>query len=270
MNKNKKMAEIEEKRRIARRKKIFRGAVFPSTAVVIVILLVGSGIIPVHIPQYKPQFSPPSTMPWGKFAQISNKDLSSEVTIYYVSWYGCPIGATDSWAFYLALQHYGNASLTYPVPHYSLSTDSFPDTPGLIFSHSVTFANVSFVPIYVYNQTITGTTNNQPIQGSLLVYGLSVLKNSMPSGVYALEYDIMETVPTQGFNGQASGAANGHINTNVIITGPKGAWALDGPLFSPSELKGLSAPQLLNGDAVNNTYIVSAGTTVLNAMEAAS
>ena len=92
----------------------------------------------------------------------------------------------------------------------------------------------------------------------------------MPSSVFSLEYDVMETVPTQGFNGQASGDANGHINTNVIITGPKGVWALDGPLFSPSELKGFSASQLLNGDTVNNTYIVSAGTAVLNAMEAAS
>ena len=270
MNKNKRMAEIEEKRRIARRKNVFRGVVFPSTAIIIVIVLVGYGIIPLHITQHKSQFSPPSTMPWGKFAQVSNKDMSGEVTVYYVSWYGCPIGATDSWAFYLALEHYGNTSLTYPVAHYSLSTDAYPNTPGLIFTHSVTFSNVSFVPIYVYNQTITGTTNNQPIQGNLLVYGLSVLKNSMPSGVYALEYDIMETVPTQDFNGQASGVANGHINTNVIITGPKGAWALDGPLFSPSELKGLSAPQLLDGGAANNSYITSAETAVLNEIGAAS
>ena len=67
--------------------------VFPSTAIVIVIVLVGSGIIPIHIPKDKSQFSPPSTMPWGKFVQVSNKDMSGGITIYYVSWYGCPIGA---------------------------------------------------------------------------------------------------------------------------------------------------------------------------------
>jgi hypothetical protein len=39
--------------------------------------------------------------------------------------------------------------------------------------------------------------------------------------------------------------------------------------FNPSELKGLSSSQLLNGGAVNNTYIFSAETAVLNAMEAA-
>ena len=267
MNKRR-QREIEEQKQMVRKKKIFRGAVFPSVAVIIAIVLVGSGIIPVHIPQDKSQFSPPSTMPWGKFVQVSNKDMSSGITIYYVSWYGCPIGATDSWAFYLALEHFGNASLTYPVPHYSLSTDVYPNTPGLIFTHSVALSNVSFVPIYVYNQTITGTTNNQPIEGNLLTYGLSVLQTSLPSSVFSLEYDIMKTVPTQGFNGQPSGLANGHINTNVIITGPKGAWALDGPLFTPSNLKGESATQLLNGGAVNNTYISSGETAVLNAMEA--
>ena len=266
----KRQKEIEEQKQIARKKKIFHGVVFPSTAIVIVIVLVGSGVIPIHIPQDRSQFSPPSTMPWGKFVQVSNKDMSSGITIYYVSWYGCPIGATDSWAFYLALEHFGNASLTYPVPHYSLSTDAYPNTPGIIFTHSTSFANISFVPIYAYNQTMTGTVSNQPYPGTLLTYGLSVTKSSLPSSVYSLEYDMMETVPTQGFNGQAAGLANGHINTNAIITGPKGAWALIGPLFSPSKLEGQSSSQLLNGEALNNTYILNGETAVLSAMEAAS
>lgn len=269
MNKRR-QREIEEQKQMARKKKIFRGAVFPSVAVIIAIALVGSGIILIHIPKDKSQFSPPSTMPWGKFVQVSNKDMSSEITIYYVSWYGCPIGATDSWAFYLALEHFGNASLTYPIPHYSLSTDAYPNTPGLIFTHSATFSNISFVPIYVYNQTMTGTVSNQPYLGTLLAYGLSVVKNSTPSSVYSLEYDMMNTVPTQGFNGQPSGLADGHISTNVIITGPKGAWALIGPLFPSSELEGQSSSQLLNGGALNNTYILNGGTAVLSAMEAAS
>ena len=267
MNKRK-QEELRRQQEIERKKRRFRILVFPSTSVAVVVLILASGIIPVHLQPSNSGFKPPGEMPWGKFAQVSDKDFGSTVTVYYISWDGCPIGATDSWEFYLALEHFGNASLTYPVTHHSLSTDAYPNTPGLLFSHSVSFQNVSFIPIYVYNQTMTGTIKNQPIEGSLLSYGLSVLQSSLPSSVYALEYDIMKTVPTQGFNGQASGVANGHINTNVIITGPKGAWALDGPLFSPSELKGQSSSQLLNGGAWNNTYIFSAETSVLNAMEA--
>lgn len=268
MNKRK-QEELRRQQEIERKKKKFRIVVFPSVSVVAVVLLLSTGMIPLHLQSSNSGFKPPSEMPWGKFVQVSDRNFGTSVKIYYISWYGCPIGATDSWAFYLALEHEGNASLTYPVAHYSSQTDIYPNTPGLIFYHSVFFQNVSFIPLYLYNQTMTGTIKNQPIQGNLLSYGLSALQSSLPSSVYALEYDIMKTVPTQGFNGQASGIANGHVNTNVIITGPKGAWALDGPLFNPSELKGLSSTQLLNGGAVNNTYIFNAETAVLNAMEAA-
>ena len=124
MNKGR-QREIEKQKQIARKKKVFHGVVFPSTAIIIVIVLVVTGIIPVHLPKDKSQFSPPSTMPWGKFVQVSNENMSGGIVVYYISWYGCPIGATDSWSFYLALEHFGNASLTYPVPHYSLSYDSY-------------------------------------------------------------------------------------------------------------------------------------------------
>lgn len=265
-----KQEELRRQQEIERKKRKFRKLAFPSTSVAVVVLLLASGIIPVHLQPSNSGFKPPGEMPWGSFAQISDKNFGSAVTVYYISWDGCPIGATDSWEFYLALEHYGNVSLTYPVAHYSLSTDIYPNTPGLLFSHPAQFKNITFLPFYVYNQTMTGTVYNQPISGDLLSYGMSVLQSSLPSSVFSLEYDIMKTVPTQGFNGMSSGVANGHINTNVIITGPKGAWALDGPLFSPSNLKGESATQLLNGGAVNNTYIFSGETAVLNAMEAAS
>ena len=249
--------KIEQER--LRRKKLFQKVIFPSTAAGLVVLLIVTGVIPIAAFHASNNFSPPSQIPWGKFVQISSGNFGTQVNIYFISWYGCPIGAADSWSLYLALSHYGNLS-SLISGHYSFSGDSFPDTPGLIF-RIFSAGNVNFHPYYVYNQTMSGSPSNSPISGGKLSFGLNELKSELPSPIYFLEYAAMEKVPTSGFNGQSSGIANGHVNTNIIITGPNGAWLLNGPLFSPGVLSGFTPSQVLENIS-GNQYVVQGSSSI--------
>jgi hypothetical protein len=210
--------------------------------VAVVLSLFGFGVI--RLPTYQQPFTAPSTAPWGSGEQISSSSYGSNITIYYFSWIGCPLGATDSWAFYMAISSYlGNSSTInqHISLHTSNAADVYPNTPGLIFS-AFHDANVVFDPIYVYNQTMTGTINNQPISTSQLVgAGMYEINASVPANVAQLEYHYMIQVPIQGttassfFHFQVP-----HVNTNIIITGPHGAWIFNGALYNPSVLAGLS------------------------------
>ena len=267
MNKNKlEQRRIEQE--ILRKKKFFRRFIFPSTAAGIAVMLLMTGIISVpvfHSASNSSIFSPPSQIPWGKFVQVSNENFGSHINVYYISWYGCPIGAADSWPFYLALSNDGNLS-PFVSGHYSYSGDSFPNTPGLIFS-PFSVGNVHFHPYYVYNQTM-GSPSNSPINGSKLSFGMIELKSELPSPIYSTEYSAMETIPTSGFNGEPSGMVNHHVNTNVIITGPNGAWLLNGPLFSPGVLSGLTPSQILTNIS-GNQYVVQGSGSVSSAIREA-
>ena len=264
MNRKKLEQQRIERRRI-RAKRLFQRVVFPSTAAGITVMLLVTGVIPVSAFHTGTNFSPPSQIPWGKFVQVSNENFGSRINVYYISWYGCPIGAADSWPFYLALSHDGNLS-SFVSGHYSFSGDSFPDTPGLIF-RPFSEGNVNFHPYYVYNQTM-GSPSNSPINGSKLSFGMIELKSELPSPIYSMEYAAMEEVSTSGFNGQPSGVASGHVNTNVIITGPKGAWLLNGPLFSPGVLSGLTPSQILTNIS-GNQYVVQGSGSVSSAIREA-
>ena len=265
MNKRQKQRKEDRISQLKAKKRRLQLTLFPTMAVLIVIVLIAGGILPIGNPfnnsSHPSSFSPPQVLPWGSFAQISDSNFGSHVNIYYVSWYGCPFGAADSWGFYLALQHYGNVSMAYPSTHYSNANDIYPDTPGLIFYQEMITNNLTFTPIYLYNQTMTGTTQNVPITGSLLSYGLNHTASAMPPLVASFEKDAMTAVPTQGFKGP-TGEVNGHVNTNIIITGPKGAWILNGPLFSPSNLKGDKASTLLT-NASSITYFLNAENAIL-------
>ena len=255
--------KIEQER--LRRKKLFQKVIFPSTAAGLVVLLIVTGVIPIAAFHASNNFSPPSQIPWGKFVQISSGNFGTQVNIYFISWYGCPIGAADSWSFYLALSNNGNLS-SFVSGHYSFSGDSFPDTPGLIFS-PFSAGNVNFHPYYVYNQTM-GSPSNSPINGSKLSFGMIELKSELPSPIYSIEYSAMETIPTSGFNGESSGMVNHHVNTNVIITGPNGAWLLNGPLFSPGVLSGLTPSQILTNISANQ-YVLQGSSSISSAMREA-
>ena len=151
---NKKQREEDRISQLKAKKRRLQLTLFPTMAVLIVIVLIAGGILPIGNPfnnsSHPSSFSPPQVLPWGSFAQISDSNFGSHVNIYYVSWYGCPFGAADSWGFYLALQHYGNVSMAYPSTHYSNAKDIYPDTPGLIFYQRMITNNLTFTPIYRY------------------------------------------------------------------------------------------------------------------------
>ena len=209
--------------------------------VAFLISLFGLGI--VHLPNYKPPFSAPNSTVWGGGEQISDSYVTANLTVYYFSWYGCPYGATDSWAFYEAISSYTNSTVidNHITLHTSSSTDTYPNTPGLLFSSFIS-GDLHFNPVYVYNQTMTGTPNNQPIPNSELVgTGIYEINQSVPSAIAQLEYHYMVQVPVKGTSAASFYSFNlPHVNTNIIIAGPHGAWIFDGPIYNPSVLVGLT------------------------------
>ena len=72
--------------------------IFSVIAAIIIVVIVVLAIT-------NPFFSPPSKISPDKYYKISDHDLLSNGStgIYFISWYGCPIGATDSWALYYAM-----------------------------------------------------------------------------------------------------------------------------------------------------------------------
>ncbi len=218
--------------------------------VIVAILLVAIGVIYPYLTPHNKGFTPPSSIVWGNFTKVSNSYFGSNETIYFVSWYGCPIGAADSWAFYAYLSSLGNIT-KYVQPHYSNPNDSYPNTPGLIFNGSFSVRGTGFHPYYVYNQSLNATTNGTPVDPSnALSLGLKELQAKLPASIYSIEFSIMENISTTGISTSQSPTPSGqyfqHINTNVIITGKGGAWVLNGPLFDPSVLSGMNATVLLS------------------------
>lgn len=239
---------------------IVRNAIIAVGAIAIAILL----IIAVFHP-LAPRTSLPASLSWGNFTQLSDQSYGSTTNIYYVSWYGCPIGAADSWAVYVALSALGNMS-TFAAPHYSDPADSPASLPGLIFSDGFTSNGVVLHSYYVYNEYLNISTNGiQLDKNNTVAVGLGELQSSLPSNIYSLEYSAMEKIPTAGMYGASYPAPSAlrlnHINTNIIITGPHGAWILNGPLFNIGIISGLSSTQLMTG-AYSNSVIVSAANVV--------
>ena len=236
--------ERQQQEQVSKRNENARKLLKVMPIVIIVVLMVslfGFGVI--HLPAYKTPFSIPSSTVWGGGEQVSDSYVTGNLTVYYFSWYGCPYGATDSWAFYEAVSSYTNSTTinNHITLHTSSSTDVYPSTPGMLFSPFVS-GNLHFVPVYVYNQTMTGTPNNQPIsQSDLVGAGIYEINQSVPASIAQLEYHYMIQVPIQGsssssfYNFQVP-----HVNTNIIVAGPHGAWVFDGPIYNPSVLAGLS------------------------------
>jgi hypothetical protein len=219
------------------------------TVSIISVMLVLIGVaVYVHVSIFNRRESAPlitsPSLSWGSFTKVSDYS-SSGIKIYYISWYGCPIGAVDSWEFYNALSHYGNIS-NYVETHYSDPNDLYPNTPGLIFTRSFTLGDISFDPVYVYNQYLNATISGLPIPANdLLHQGMLEINSTLPSGIASIEYKVMYSIPTSYF-GKPSGIENGHINTNIIIVRDNGTWVLNGPLFNPLDLAGISPTQLLH------------------------
>lgn len=208
---------------------------------------------------------------WGSFTKISSQNYGDVTHIYYISWLGCPIGAADSWAFYLALSQYGNISSSV-TPHHSDPNDQPANVPGLLFGN-FTVGGIVFSPYYVYNQYLNVSISGIPLTRSNTVQvGLGELQSSLPAQIFTLEKSAMQTAPTEGMPGapyaMPSSTYLGHINTNIIITGSKGAWILNGPLYSPSGITSYTPQQLLQ-DAASVQAIQAAANQVSGILSAA-
>ncbi|MGC8506527.1 MAG: DUF929 family protein [Thermoplasmata archaeon] len=224
-------------------------------AIIIFSILIGSGIIHIGLPSAPSsaaKFSPPSQIPYGSsFVKISTQDYagSNAVSIYFDSWIGCPIGAANSWVIYGTLSDYGVNLSGHVIYHYSDPDEaSVPNLPGILFNSEMRFStqgvNVQFIPLYIYNETLYGYPyTNTPINQSDLLragYQESNSSSSFPSGIAHLIYEYTAVIPTEGSNGKPSAYLGSppHVNTVMIITGKAGTFMLNGPFYSPSNIKG--------------------------------
>lgn len=270
--------ENEQKISTVKKKESYKKII--SIVVVVAIIASVGGLFGLHIIRF-PSFSntktfiAPTTAPWGGGEQISNSNFGNNVHIYYISWYGCPFGATDSWAFYLALNQYLGTNLSshgWVKLHHSVSRDVYSNTPGLIFSN-FSYKNVIFTATYVYNQTMTGYPNNTTMPGfsnKLVSIGLNEINASVPSSIASLEYKYLYVLPVKGYSvGSFLHFKLPHVNTNIIITGSTGAWLFNGPIYNPNILRSNSSTPYSPTYVINNPSIIpsSAVSSVLSAIK---
>jgi len=185
-------------------------------------------------------FAPQPQYPFFQFAKVSNIDYTNNnsVTVYFISWYGCPFGATDSWGLYIALSNYGTLNVT---PNYS-DVETIPLSPnqtimgadpGLIFNSFTPKSYVDLKPIYllgrIYQNGSASLTNGTLIPwDKVLSVELNELKKEVPQGIYNLiiQYELQRPFE----NGQpiAMLGIPEHIPSTIIITGKGGTWMMIG------------------------------------------
>lgn len=199
----------------------------------------------------------------GTFIKISNSDVSSDggVNIYFLSWQGCPIGASDSWIIYNYV-HSQDPSLSnstiYKEMHFSDPDESPTNIPGLLFnnfSYTLSGINYHFHVIYVYGEYLPPDGPSSVSQGS------SVLKANFPSSVSSLFLKYETQYPTSGLNGQAIANYAGHLTSSLIITGPSGTYYAEGELYNPSTIAKIQPGILIN--ELSQFSGITAGTSEL-------
>lgn len=185
-------------------------------------------------------FVPPPKEPFFQFAKVSNTNYANgdNVQVYFISWYGCPYGSTESWSLYLALSQYGTLNVT---PTYS-DVELVPlaqgqtvigTVPGLIFTSFSPRSVVYFHAIYllgrIYQNDSASLPNGTIISLSkILNIELQELKKEVPAWVYNLIYEYQLQLPYQDNEPFAKLGNPPHIATTIIITGPHGTWMMIG------------------------------------------
>jgi len=253
--------------------------------VAIIVLLVSLPYI--HSPSSNSSTVANADTPFFNMMKVSNVNYAKNntVQVYFISWYGCPNGATTSWPLYLALRNFGNVVVE---PHYSVNEpDLGGPIPGLLFlNYTPTPSKYSIIvyfhPIYIYGQYLNETINGTPITTNAVLYGLKELKTLVPEWVYNLTvfYELNQTLPK--LDQPIAYAGNPpHLVTILIISGPGGTWVDVGypNNISPNNLVYLNATELYNivvknqiasGDyAYAYKAILNAYKVVLNAIEQA-
>ena len=222
----------------------------------------------IHLPHGSsnnaPAFTAPSSIPWGAFTEISNKNFAGAgaENIYFISWIGCPIGASISWSLNYTFSHYQGVTNVKTTAHYSDPNEaSVPNLPGLLFDDSFSYSSngvkISFYPVYMYNETLFGYANNNTAipSSDLVSAGLSVVNSSVPSGIASLVYRYTNIISINNLSPYTPSAflsTPHHMNTVLVITGSFGTYMLNGQLYPPTKIVGLQDSNLEN--AQTNGY----------------
>jgi len=153
------------------------GKKFIYTIASIAVLVILATTFLVILPLLHPSTATASQYPFFKLVKVSNINYSGNdsVQVYFISWYGCPLGATDSWGLYIALSKYCILNVT---PNYSdldsvlISPNStfIGKTPGLLFVSCESKSNVIFHFIYLLGRAyISNSTATLP-NGTMIKY----------------------------------------------------------------------------------------------------
>ena len=235
--------------------------------VIIAVIIVGSGLgIPYGLGfiSFTHGTTTPSanlTIPAGQFYQISNEDFAppGQVDIYLSSWYGCPIGAADSWFIYDYFSNFINMT-PYVLAHdVNIQNGAI---PGLLFKSNISFGDkslhttIDFYSYYLYNLYLNRTaagfndlTGGIPIpQNQLVSTGISELRtSSFPTPVVNTIINITTVDHIEGMNSPSAylHPPNDKINTVMVITGVSGTWILNLYMIKPQSLNGISYQNMM-------------------------
>ena len=219
--------------------------------VAVIAIIFGTGL--VHIPSSggnsNSNFVAPTQIQQnGTFVKISTTDYakSNAYSIYFVSWIGCPIGASESWGFYGLFSNYMSFTSSQYYSHTSDPNEgSVSSIPGLIFTSGLSFQakgnQYSFSAYYMYNESLDGTNpGNTPIATADLVsHGESVINGSaMPPAISQFAYKYTHDIPVEpkGIPSAFLGTP-AHVNTVIIVSGPSGTFLLNGAAFPPADIR---------------------------------
>ena len=225
-------------------------------------------------------FTAPTSIPWGSFTEISNKNFagSGQENVYFISWVGCPIGAAISWSLNYTFYHYQGVTNVKTKGHYSDPNEkgNAASLPGLLFMDSFSYTNhdtgvkVFFYPVYMYNETLYAyASNNTHIASSNLVSaGLSVVNSSVPPGISSLVYKYTNLIDISNLAPHTPSALLStphHMNTVLVITGSFGTYMLNGQLYTPTNIHGVTITALEDAQANGFSgypYIASGASTI--------
>ena len=194
----------------------------------------------------------PFEVPLNVFIKVSNQDLAKPgfTCIIFISWYGCPYGATDSWVLYAFLSHYGKIKYEFS---YSDPYDIYPNTPALIFLHFQPNSTIQFKFLYLYNRYLNATASGLKVS-NYVQYGLEEIQKYFPSYYSIIKEYVVDKWAQGGYFQSAAYMGNPpHIPTLIIISGTKGTYLLIGHIISPSLIAGKSPQYLITH--LNESYI---------------
>ena len=195
----------------------------------------------------------------GYFAKISNSNVGSQgtVSVYFLSWYGCPIGAAESWIIYnFTRQYFQGTGYIKDSNHTSDPAVAYPGTPGLIFgNYTMTYSGLhySFNSAYVYGEYVNGS--------GLIGSGSQIMNASFPHSVSTVLYQFETQVPLgTNISAQPSAIREGHLTTAILVSGNNGTYIVEGSIFSPGALEGYTPNQVRNAvDRGSVTFSSSIG-----------